>query len=73
MAEAPKSPATGRIRAERLEIRVTADQKQTIEHAAALEGRTVTDFVLTSLQDAARRANMTGFKSGVEPRAFQSC
>ena len=25
-------------------------------HAAALQGRTVTDFVLTSVQDAARRA-----------------
>jgi uncharacterized protein (DUF1778 family) len=27
-----------------------------IERAAALQGRTVTDFVLTSVQDAARRA-----------------
>jgi len=35
---------------------VTADQKRLIEHAAALQGRTVTDFVLTSVQDAARRA-----------------
>jgi uncharacterized protein (DUF1778 family) len=45
-----------RIRAERLETRVTAAQKSLIEHAAALQGRTVTDFVLTSAQDAARRA-----------------
>jgi uncharacterized protein (DUF1778 family) len=56
MAEAAKRPATGRIRGERLETRVTADQKRLIEHAAALQGRTVTDFVLTSVQDAARRA-----------------
>jgi uncharacterized protein (DUF1778 family) len=35
---------------------VTAEQKRLIEHAAALQGRTVTDFVLTSVQDAARRA-----------------
>ncbi|MCW2319177.1 uncharacterized protein (DUF1778 family) [Rhodoblastus acidophilus] len=35
---------------------MTADQKRLIEHAAALQGRSVTDFVLTSLQDAARRA-----------------
>jgi uncharacterized protein (DUF1778 family) len=35
---------------------VTADQKSLIEHAAALQGRTVTDFVLTSVQEAARRA-----------------
>ena len=46
----------GRTRAQRLEARVTAEQKTLIEHAAALQGRTVTDFVLTSVQDAARRA-----------------
>jgi uncharacterized protein (DUF1778 family) len=46
----------GRVRGERLETRVTADQKSLIEHAAALQGRTVTDFVLTSVQEAARRA-----------------
>ncbi|MGF7210239.1 uncharacterized protein (DUF1778 family) [Skermanella aerolata] len=45
-----------RVRGERLETRVTADQKNLIERAAALQGRTVTDFVLTSVQDAARRA-----------------
>jgi uncharacterized protein (DUF1778 family) len=44
------------LRAERLEARVTADQKRLIERAAALQGRSVTDFVLASLQDAARRA-----------------
>jgi uncharacterized protein (DUF1778 family) len=49
-----RSPA-GRTRAQRLETRVTAEQKTLIEHAAALQGRTVTDFVLTSVQDAARR------------------
>ena len=37
------------------ETRVTAEQKTLIEYAAALQGRTVTDFVLTSVQDAARR------------------
>ncbi len=48
--------ATGRLRSERLETRVTLEQKRLIEHAAALQGRTVTDFVLASVQDAARRA-----------------
>jgi len=52
---APKS-ARGRGRARRLETRVTVEQKTLIEYAAALQGRTVTDFVLTSVQDAARRA-----------------
>jgi uncharacterized protein (DUF1778 family) len=46
----------GRVRSERLEARVTADQKTLIEEAAALQGRTVTDFVLTSVQEAARQA-----------------
>ncbi len=47
MAEASKS-SSGRVRGERLEACVT--------RAAALQGRTVTDFVLTSVQNAARRA-----------------
>jgi uncharacterized protein (DUF1778 family) len=55
MANAAKSTPS-RVRAERLEARVTAEQKTLIERAAALQGRTVTDFVLTSVQDAARRA-----------------
>jgi uncharacterized protein (DUF1778 family) len=56
MAKSASKPVRGRARAERLETRVTAEQKTLIEHAAALQGRTVTDFVLTSVQDAARRA-----------------
>ncbi len=56
MAESARKSARSRVRGERLETRVTADQKSLIERAAALQGRTVTDFVLTSLQDAARRA-----------------
>jgi len=47
--------ATARARSERLETRVTAEQKRLIEQAAALQGRTLTDFVLTSAQEAARR------------------
>ena len=56
MPNAASSSNSRRIRAERLETRVTAEQKSLIERAAALQGRTVTDFVLTSVQDAARRA-----------------
>ena len=56
-AQARSSRSTAaRRRAERLEARVTAEQKALIEHAAALQGRTVTDFVLTSVQEAAQRA-----------------
>jgi len=56
MAKSVLKSTHGRRRAQRLETRVTAEQKTLIEHAAALQGRTVTDFVLTSVQDAARRA-----------------
>ena len=59
MAQAqPRAPGStaARRRAERLEARVTVEQKALIEHAAALQGRTVTDFVLTSVQEAAQRA-----------------
>jgi len=56
MTNAASKPSRARTRAERLETRLTAEQKRLIERAAALQGRTVTDFVLTSLQDAAKRA-----------------
>jgi uncharacterized protein (DUF1778 family) len=56
MADAVSKSPPVRARAQRLEARVTAEQKRLIEHAAALQGRTVTDFVLTSVQDAARQA-----------------
>lgn len=55
MRNTASKPTSTRTRAERLETRVTAEQKSLIERAAALQGRSVTDFVLTSVQDAARR------------------
>lgn len=56
MPNAKSRSTSRRTRAKRLEARVTSEQKNLIERAAALQGRTVTDFVLTSVQDAARRA-----------------
>lgn len=56
MAKFALKSSRSRVRSERLEARVTADQKSLIAQAAALQGRTVTDFVLTSVQEAARRA-----------------
>ena len=44
-----------RTRGERLEARITTDQKALIQRAAELEGRSVTDYVVSSVQDAARR------------------
>ena len=45
-----------RQRNQRLETRITPGQKELIERAACLQGRTVTDFVLTAVQDAAKKA-----------------
>ncbi len=56
MADSATKPASTRTRAERLEARITTAQKALIEHAAALQGRSVTDFVLASVQEAASRA-----------------
>ena len=42
-----------RQRSERVEARVTPEQKKLFERAAALEGRSLTDFLLGSAQAAA--------------------
>jgi uncharacterized protein (DUF1778 family) len=41
---------------ERIEARVSPDQKALIERAAAIEGRTLTEFVLQSSRVAAQEA-----------------
>jgi len=43
------------VRNERLEARVSADQKQLFQRAAELQGRTLTDFVIASVHEAAIR------------------
>jgi uncharacterized protein (DUF1778 family) len=40
-------------RAERLEVRLPADVKAVIQHAADLSGRSLSDFVVSSALDAA--------------------
>ncbi len=42
-------------KAERLEARLSYSQKELIQHAADLLGRTLTDFVITSSQETAKR------------------
>ena len=44
---------------ERLEARVSPDQKELIQRAAALTGRSLTDFVVSSAQAAAEEAIRT--------------
>lgn len=56
----PKTENTGKKEAksskpERLEARLTREQKELIQQAADLEGRTLTDFVVSSAQAAALR------------------
>ena len=40
----------------RLEARISTDLHSMLKRAAELEGRTVTDFVVTAVRDAAQRA-----------------
>lgn len=49
---AKERPGTPRQR-ERLEARLSPEQKALLERAAALEGRSLTDFVVDSAQSAA--------------------
>jgi len=44
-----------RPKAERLEARVTREQKHLIQRAAELEGRSITDFLVASAQSAAKQ------------------
>ena len=48
--------ATPRAKVARLEARITVEQKQYLERAAELQGRTLTEFVVSSAQEAARAA-----------------
>ena len=44
-----------RRKPERLEARLTREQKELLQQAADLEGRTLTDFVVSHAQEAAMR------------------
>lgn len=50
------TPAAAPARSHRLVARVNADQKRLFQRAAALQGRTLSDFVIASVQEAAQRA-----------------
>lgn len=51
--QAQKAVSLGRV--ERLEARVSRDQKALFLRAAELQGRTLTDFMVSALQEAAVR------------------
>ena len=72
MANSDRKP-NNRTRIERLEARITTDQKALIQRAAELEGRSVTDYVVSSVQEAAKRtleAHDVMVLSAAESRAF---
>lgn len=57
MAQTLKRRSDSRSRkGQRLEARITSDQKRLIERAAKLRGTTVTEFVVVSAQQAAADA-----------------
>lgn len=45
-----------RSKIERLEARVSKEQKELFQRAADIQGRTLTDFVISSVAEAAKRA-----------------
>jgi len=52
----PTEPtASSAAKAERLEARITAPLKETLQRAADLEGRSLTDFVISAAHDTAKR------------------
>jgi uncharacterized protein (DUF1778 family) len=55
MAPSSSRPQASRVRVERLEARISRDQKALFQRAADLQGRTLTDFVVSSVQEAAVR------------------
>lgn len=60
-------------RKERLEARISADQKDLFQRAAEIQGRTLTDFVIASVHEAAVRTleDMQSVKlTAEESRAF---
>ncbi len=55
MAGTRTTDQTSDVKRDRLEARITRDQKAVLMRAAALQGRTLTDFVVHSAQEAALR------------------
>jgi len=49
-------PNATRLKGERIVARVNAEQKRLFQRAAALQGRSLSDFLVDSAQDAAQRA-----------------
>lgn len=57
-------------KSERLDLRVTSDQKRLLQQAATLKGETVSDFVLSSAMASADEALLDQRVFLLEPEAF---
>ena len=52
----PSAPPTASAATARLEARISTDLHSMLKRAAELQGRTMTDFVITAVQEAAQQA-----------------
>lgn len=55
-ANESRKPIRERAKSERLETRVTKEQKELFQRAADIQGRSLTDFVISSVAEAAKQA-----------------
>jgi len=53
--QTPTNDTSETARGARLEARITSDQKSILQRAAALSGRTLSEFVVASAQEAATK------------------
>ncbi|MFT4030117.1 MAG: DUF1778 domain-containing protein [Protaetiibacter sp.] len=60
------------LKNDRIEIRLTADQKRTIERAATISGRSVTDFSITLLLEEASEVIRQDRELRVSVRAWET-
>ena len=68
---AVENSATG-AKIERLEARASAEEKATIQHAADLEGRSLSEFIVTSTYEAAQEVIRTRDILTLSPRASRA-
>ncbi len=68
----PMTASASPLKSARLEFRVTADQKAAIEEAAAIEGRTVTDFSASALVERAQEVIERERRSQVDAVRFEA-
>ncbi|SEB63938.1 Uncharacterized conserved protein, DUF1778 family [Paramicrobacterium humi] len=68
----PYTAAMGALKDKRLELRLTSEQKAMIERAAAVQGRTVSDFSADALTERAREVIDRDRQFAVSAEAFDA-